>query len=129
MNSLIYSNKKRIRIGSSLYDNSRSARAFRSKKEEKRYWILLTSFIALGLLASYGLLVYNNPVPVTSASFIPIVRRRLVAIVAMIISAICQSLATVAFQSVTTNKVITPSLLGFEALYSTINTATIFFWC
>ncbi|NLJ88562.1 MAG: iron chelate uptake ABC transporter family permease subunit [Epulopiscium sp.] len=128
MNSLIYSNKKRIRIGSSLYDNSRSARAFRSKKEEKRYWILLTSFIALGLLASYGLLVYNNPVPVTSASFIPIVRRRLVAIVAMIISAICQSLATVAFQSVTTNKVITPSLLGFEALYSTINTATIFFF-
>jgi ABC-type enterochelin transport system, permease component len=46
----------------------------------------------------------------------------------MIISAICQSLATVAFQSSTNNRIITPSLLGFEALYSTINTSTMFFF-
>ena len=127
MNSLIYSNKKESG-GSSLYDNSRSARAFRSKKG-KRYWILLTSFIALGLLASYGLLVYNNPVPVTSASFIPIVRRRLVAIVTMIISAICQSLATVAFQSVTTNKVVTPSLLGLRPFIQRLIRLQYSFWC
>ncbi len=107
---------------------NRSAGAFRSKKEEKRYWILLITLIALGVLASYGLLVYNNPVPVSSPSFIPVVRRRLVALVTMIISAICQSLSTVAFQSATNNKVITPSLLGFEALYSTIHTSTMFFF-
>ena len=105
----------------------RSARAFRSKKEERRYWIMLIALIALGLLSSYGLLVYNNPVPIASPSFIPVVRRRMVAIVAMIIAAICQSLSTVAFQSITNNKVITPSLLGFEALYSTIHTSTMFF--
>lgn len=105
----------------------RSARAFRSKKEEKRYWILLISLVTIGLLSSYGLLVYNNPVPIDSPSFIPVVRRRLVAIVAMIIAAVCQSLSTVAFQSITNNKVITPSLLGFEALYSTIHTSTMFF--
>ena len=46
----------------------------------------------------------------------------------MLIAATCQSLATVAFQSVTSNRVITPSLLGFEALYSTIQTSTIFFF-
>lgn len=106
----------------------RSARAFRSKKEEKRYWILLITLIALGALASYGLLVYNNPVPIDSPSFIPVVRRRMVALVAMIISAICQSLSTVAFQSITNNKVITPSLLGFESLYSVIHTSTMFFF-
>jgi len=105
----------------------RSARAFRSKKEERRYWIMLIALIALGLLSSYGLLVYNNPVPIASPSFIPVVRRRMVAIVAMIIAAVCQSLSTVAFQSITNNKVITPSLLGFEALYSTIHTSTMFF--
>lgn len=105
----------------------RSARAFRSKKEERRYWIMLIALIALGLLSSFGLLVYNNPVPIASPSFIPVVRRRMVAIVAMIIAAICQSLSTVAFQSITNNKVITPSLLGFEALYSTIHTSTMFF--
>lgn len=127
MIELGYVNKKSIRIGSSLHTENRSASAFRSKKEEKRYWILLVSLIALGALASYGLLVYNNPVPVTSPSFIPVVKRRMVALVAMIIAAVCQSLSTVAFQSITSNRVITPSLLGFEALYSTINTSTMFF--
>ncbi|HHY26757.1 MAG TPA: iron chelate uptake ABC transporter family permease subunit, partial [Desulfitobacterium dehalogenans] len=77
---------------------------------------------------SYGLLVYNNPVPVDSPSFIPVVKRRMVALVAMIIPAICQSLSTVAFQSITNNRIITPSLLGFEALYSTIHTSTMFFF-
>ena len=52
----------------------------------------------------------------------------MVALVAMIIAAVCQSLATVAFQSSTNNRIITPSLLGFEALYSTIHTSTMFFF-
>lgn len=128
MNELVYSNKENIGIDFSLHNENRSAGAFRSKKEEKRYWILLITLITLGALASYGLLVYNNPVPVGSPSFIPVVRRRMVALVAMIIAATCQSLSTVAFQSITNNRVITPSLLGFEALYSTIHTSTIFFF-
>ncbi len=89
---------------------------------------IIDSLIGLGILSSYGLLVYNNPVPVDSPSFIPVAKRRMVAIVSMIIAAVCQSLATVAFQSVTNNRVITPSLLGFEALYSTIHTSTMFFF-
>jgi ABC-type enterochelin transport system, permease component len=113
---------------SGLHNNGRSARAFRSKKDEKRYWILLITLIVCGLFASYGLLVYKNPVPIDSPSFLPVVRRRMVALTAMIISAVCQSLATVTFQSSTNNRIITPSLLGFEALYSTIHTATMFFF-
>lgn len=127
MSQLVYSSKENIVIDSSLHNEDRSARAFRSKKEEKRYWILLITLIALGVLSSYGLLVYNNPVPVDSPSFIPVVKRRMVALVAMVIPAICQSLSTVAFQSITNNRIITPSLLGFEALYSTIHTSTMFF--
>ena len=106
----------------------RTAKAFRTKKEQRRYWILLTALIVVGLLASLGLLVYNNPVPIDSPSFWPVVRRRVMALTAMIIAAVCQSLSTVAFQSITNNKIITPSLLGFEALYATINTGTIFFF-
>lgn len=128
MNALEYRNKEDVEIDSSLHNKNRSARAFRSKKEEKRYWILLITLIALGALSSYGLLVYNNPVPIDSPSFIPVVRRRVEALIAMIIAAICQSLSTVAFQSITNNRIITPSLLGFESLYSTIHTSTIFFF-
>ncbi|MCY9546138.1 iron chelate uptake ABC transporter family permease subunit [Lysinibacillus xylanilyticus] len=128
MSTLEYRNKENVEIDSSLHNKNRSARAFRSKKEERRYWILLITLIALGILSSYGLLVYNNPVPIDSPSFIPVVKRRIVALVAMIIAAVCQSLSTVAFQSITHNRIITPSLLGFESLYSTIHTSTIFFF-
>ncbi|KJB86545.1 iron ABC transporter permease [Paenibacillus sp. E194] len=128
MNALEYRNNENVVIDSSLHNKNRSARAFRSKKEEKRYWMLLITLIVLGILSSYGLLVYNNPVPIDSPSFIPVAKRRMVALVAMIIAAICQSLSTVAFQSITNNRIITPSLLGFESLYSTIHTSTIFFF-
>ncbi len=101
---------------------------FRSKKDARRYWILLSLFIGMGLIASLGLLLYNNPVPVDSPSFIPVVTRRFVAIVAMFIAALCHSLSTVAFQSITSNRIITPSLLGYESLYSFIQTGTLFFF-
>lgn len=116
-----------VEIESGRPPKKRSARAFRTKKEEKNYWILLIALFVAGIVFSFGLLVYNNPVPVTSPSFMPVVSRRVVALVSMLIAAICQSLSTVAFQSITNNRIITPSLLGFEAIYSTIHTSTIFF--
>jgi len=128
MNEFVCNNQENASIDASLHNQERSARAFRSKKEEKRYWILLIGLFALGALATYGLLVYGNPVPVTSSSFIPVVRRRVIAIGAMLIAATCQSIATVAFQSSTNNRIITPSLLGFEALYTTIHTSVMFFF-
>lgn len=127
MSKFIY-NKENLKFNTGLDHKNRSARAFRSKNEEKQYWILLIALIVLGALASYGLLVYKNPVPIGSPSFIPVVKRRMVALTAMVIAAVCQSLATVAFQSGTNNRIITPSLLGFEALYSTIHTSTMFFF-
>lgn len=117
---------KHIEIFHSGKVQNRSSKPFRKRKDEKRYWLLLIALILLGLLASCGLLVYNNPVPVDSPSFMPVVRRRIFALTAMLIAAVCQSLATVLFQSVTNNRIITPSLLGFEALYSTINTSIVF---
>lgn len=108
--------------------STRLSKPFRSPKEARRYWTLLIFLFVLGALSTYGLLVYNNPIPVDSPSFLPVVRRRLIAIVAMIIAAICQSLSTIAFQSITNNRIITPSILGFESLYSTIQTSMIYFF-
>lgn len=125
MSELGYEN---IKLKLKNINEPRSAKAFPSKKDENKYWISLIILIALGLLSSYGLLVYKNPVPIDSPSYLPVVKRRMVSIVAMLIAAVCQSLGTVAFQSITNNKVITPSLLGFEALYSTIHTGTMFFF-
>ncbi len=126
MNKSMLRNKENIKLDFRIKNEKRTAKAFRTKKEERRYWFLLILLITLGLIFSYGLLVYNNPVSVNSPSFKPVVKRRVVALVSMLIAAVCQSLSTLAFQSSTNNKIITPSLLGFEALYSTIHTATMF---
>lgn len=115
------------RSSAHIPQDQRSAKAFRSNKEARRYWILLVTLFVLGILAALGLLTYNNPVPIGSSSFVPIVRRRMYAVTAMILAAVCQSLSTVTFQSITNNRVITPSLLGFEALYTTIHTSAMFF--
>ncbi len=107
---------------------TRSSGPFRSARDKKRYWTLLIILSSLAVLAALGLALYDIPVAITSSSFIPIVKRRMTAIVAMLIAAVCQSLATVAFQTVTNNRIITPSLLGFESLYTAIQTGTMFFF-
>jgi len=106
--------------------NSRSTSAFRSGRDARRYWMILSICLGVGILATVGLIFYNNPVPVDSPSFMPVVKRRLVAVVAMFIAALCHSFATVTFQSVTGNRIITPSLLGYESLYSFIQTSIMF---
>ena len=113
--------------GERLPRGSRSTGPFRSKRQARRYRILLSILTVLGLAAALGLLMYSNPVPITSSSFLPVVRRRVYAVGAMLIAAVCQSLSTVTFQTITNNRVITPSLLGFEALYTAIHTASMFF--
>ena len=87
----------------------------------------LSILIFLSLVSIYGLLKYNNPVAVDSPSFLPVIRRRQNAIIAMLIAATCHAFSTLLFQTITNNRIITPSLLGFEAVYSTINTATMYF--
>lgn len=83
--------------------------------------------IFLSLVSIHGVLTYNNPVAVDSPSYLPVIRRRQNAIIAMLIAATCHAFATLLFQTITNNRIITPSLLGFEAVYSTINTATMHF--
>lgn len=106
----------------------RRSNPFRSPRDRRTYWLIFGLFLILGLLFAYGLLSYNNPVKPGSASYYPVVKRRLFVITTLFIVTICQSLATISFQSITANRIITPSLLGFEAVYATIHTATIFFF-
>lgn len=82
----------------------------------------------IAALSTAGLLAYNIPVEFGSRGFWLIVQRRQNAVIAMAIVAVCQAVATVAFQTVTSNRILTPSIMGFEALYVTIHTATVYFF-
>jgi len=79
------------------------------------------------LAFAFAWLAYDNPMHFGTRKFWLIAQRRADALIAMAIVAVCQAMATVAFHTVTNNRILTPSIMGFESLYVAINTATIFF--
>lgn len=98
-----------------------------TKAVGRRYWIVLSLLIVLALGFGAGLLAWDNPMPVGSSGFWLIAELRATSVGVMLIVAICQALATVSFQTATNNRIITPSILGFESLYMAVQTAAVFF--
>lgn len=106
---------------------ARNVGAFQTSKSKRRYLVALAGLAALALLFTAGLLAYGNPVEFGTRAYWLIAERRMDAVTAMAVVAVCQGVATVAFQTVTGNRILTPSIMGFESLYVVINTATVYF--
>ncbi|WGH83847.1 iron chelate uptake ABC transporter family permease subunit [Auritidibacter ignavus] len=102
--------------------------SFVTARHRKRYFILVASLIVLSLLTTMGVLTYGIPVPFGHKGFWLIVESRLSTIVVMMLVATCHAMATVSFQTATANRIVTPSILGFESLYVAIQTALVFFF-
>lgn len=105
---------------------SRRSGAFQSFLARRKFWVILIGLIIAGAGFCFGLLAYGNPMPVGTKQFWLLAERRMNAVYAILIVAFCHSIATVAFQTVTNNRIITPSIMGFESLYISIHTATVF---
>lgn len=90
--------------------------------------MLFALISSVGVGCALLLLTYKNPMPFGIEQFWLIAYRRLHAVTALLLVAICQALATVAFQTVANNRIITPSIMGFESLYRVIHTTTVFFF-
>lgn len=101
--------------------------AFPTARARRRWLLIFAALTALATLSCLGLLAWNNPAAFGTRGFWLIAERRGIAVGAMIIVAVCQAMATVAFQTVTANRILTPSIMGFESLYRAIHTSTIFF--
>lgn len=93
----------------------------------KKYWIILACVWGVAAALAFAYLAYGNPMEFGTRKFWLIAQRRADALIAMAIVAVCQAMATVSFHTVTNNRILTPSIMGFESLYVAINTATIFF--
>lgn len=106
----------------------REVGAFQSASAARRYWVGLIVLIVAAFVFGFGLLAWGNPMEFGTRGFWLIAERRLDAVIAMIIVAVCQAFATVSFQTVTNNRIITPSIMGFESLYLVIHTSTVFFF-
>ena len=98
-----------------------------SPRSRRRYWIVLTILIILAVGFAFGILAWDNPMPVGSDGFWRVANLRATTIVVMVVVAICQALATVSFQTVANNRIVTPSIMGFEALYVAVQTSAIYF--
>ena len=92
----------------------------------RRITIVLTVLGVLAAFFAFGLLAWDNPMPFGTDGFWIIAGRRAQSIVVIALVATCQALATVAFQTVAGNRIVTPSLLGFESLYVALNTTAVY---
>lgn len=106
----------------SLFDHS----IFADPASERRHRLRVGLLLAAALLVSIGLLAWDNPLPVGTEGFWRIARLRAHALIAILLVGWCQGLATIAFQTIAGNRILTPSIMGFESLYRLIQTSVVF---
>ncbi|WP_082677964.1 iron chelate uptake ABC transporter family permease subunit [Leucobacter chromiiresistens] len=78
------------------------------------------------VVLAIAILVYGNPAEPGSDGFWIIVRSRLASLGTIVLVSVCQAVATVLFHTATANRILTPSILGFDALYVLSQTALVF---
>lgn len=101
--------------------------AFPTSRARRRYVLLVVGLVILACLFAAGTLMWGNPVPFGTAGFWRITEMRATSLVVIAVVVVCQATATVAFQTATNNRIITPSIMGFESLYVAISTAAVYF--
>ncbi|MGR4009423.1 iron chelate uptake ABC transporter family permease subunit [Leucobacter sp. 1207-22] len=92
-----------------------------------RNWPILLAF-GIALLLAIAIVTYNNPAPLGSTGFWSIVRSRGETIWTIALVAVAQSVATVLFHTATSNRILTPSILGFDALYVLMQTVLVYLY-
>ncbi|KJL19955.1 Iron-uptake system permease protein FeuC [Microbacterium azadirachtae] len=111
------------RVGSA---GGRTSGAFPTARARRRYALVVAMLAVVAGAALTGLLVHGNPMPFGTDGFWRIVQLRVTGVVVILVVAVAQATATVAFQTAANNRIVTPSIMGFESLYTAIQTAAVF---
>lgn len=80
------------------------------------------------LTAAALLLTWNIPLDPSRPGYWLAVDLRVTTVATVAIVACCQAVATVLFHTATGNRILTPSIMGFDALYVVMQTALVFFF-
>ncbi len=102
------------------------SRAFTFAAHRRRYWLVMVALALAGALFCAGILTWANPLPFGTAGFWRIAGTRASAVVVIAVVAVCQAMATVAFQTTAENRIVTPSIMGFESLYVLVQTTAVY---
>lgn len=101
--------------------------SLQSAKHKRRIFILFIALIVVSAVSCLGVLFWDNPMEFGTEGWNLIAKMRAESIVVITVVAVCQAFATVSFQTAAQNRIITPSIMGFESLYTLIQTALVFF--
>ena len=102
--------------------------AFADRAHRRRALLLIAGLGVLAALTTIGILGAENPADAFSRGWWIIARLRAEDLVVIAVVCACQSFATVSFQTATQNRIITPSIMGFESIYVLIQTSLVFFF-
>lgn len=91
----------------------------------KRNVIKLAILAGIVFIAILGYLLLNS-YPEKPKLFMYIMKLRLPTLVCMIIASVSIGVATLIFQSIVNNRIVTPALLGMNSIYSFLHTAAVF---
>ncbi|MFT3797265.1 iron chelate uptake ABC transporter family permease subunit [Microbacterium sp.] len=106
----------------------RRAGPYATRAHRTRFRIVCAALVAASLVITVLLLSWGNEFAPFSERWWRISSMRITSIVVIATVTFCQALATVTFQTVTNNRIITPSIMGFESLYVLVQTSIVFFF-
>lgn len=109
-------------------DRGTSTGSFVTAKHRKRVLAIVVALSVVAVVMTLLLLNYDNPMDYGTNGYWKIVEMRSTNIIVMLVVAACQAFATVTFHTATNNRIITPSIMGFESLYIAVQTAAVFFF-
>lgn len=113
-------------MASAIAAGTRTSGSFTTPRARQRYIIVLGILVMLSVAFAFALLAWENPMPIGSPGFWRIAKLRVTNVTVMAVVAVAQAIATVSFQTVTNNRIITPSIMGFESLYRVVQTTTVY---
>lgn len=93
-----------------------------AQKANVRNLIILT-FIVIGVCAAYLLI---NSYPEKPKLFQYVLSLRIPTLIVMLIAAFAIGSASIIFQSIINNRIVTPCLLGMNSMYTLVHTAVVF---
>jgi len=102
--------------------------AYASRAHRARYLLILIGLIVAALALVVLVLSWDNHQVPFSDRWWRVSRMRSESLTVIALVTLCHSFATVSFQTATNNRIITPSIMGFESLYILIQTAAVFFF-
>ena len=112
---------------SDVAPRTRSVGPYTSAQHRTRYLVILGSLIVAALVLCVLILTWGNDFEFLSDKWWRVSKMRISAVVVILTVTFAQAMATVTFQTVTNNRIITPSIMGFESLFILIQTGIVYF--